>query len=70
MGSDINQDMGDSAPPDLDIDDEIPFKRVGSEEKADKKWFSFVEKRVVVGYNQKRENQFCVARGVSRGVFW
>ncbi len=25
MGSDINQDMGDSAPPDLDIDDEIPF---------------------------------------------
>ena len=25
MGSDISQDMGDSAPPDLDIDDEIPF---------------------------------------------
>ena len=25
IGSDINQDMGDSAPPDLDIDDEIPF---------------------------------------------
>ena len=25
MGSDVNQDMGDSAPPDLDIDDEIPF---------------------------------------------
>ena len=25
MGSDINQDMGDSDPPDLDIDDEIPF---------------------------------------------
>ena len=52
------------------IDDEIPFNWDCCGENAGKKWFSFVEKRVVVGYNQKRENQLCVAHGVLRGVFW